>query len=139
MKVCCQRMGIIFSLHLALSALHFSLYSFLECHNYDYQLTNHQYVCTDLLTSQPESFREKNSEEIFFENITEENYYENILEENYHENILRNTTTTTLPPNPATTPTPLNVSQIVLNILSQLFLPLIPASFLHTVRTILSE
>ena len=130
MKVCCQRMGIIFSLQLALSALHFSLYSFLECHNYDYQLTNHQYVCTDLLTSQPESFRE---------NISEVKNYENITEENYYENILRNTTTTTLPPNPATTPTPINVSQIVLNILSQLFLPLIPASFLHTVRTILSE
>ena len=118
MKVCCQRMGIIFSLHLALSALHYSLYSFVECHNYDYDIAHHQYVCTDHLNA-AENFNQ------------EENILQSILP--------KNSSTTTIPPDPQTTPTALNVSLLVLNILSQLFLPFIPASFLYTVRTILSE
>ena len=43
------------------------------------------------------------------------------------------------PPNPATTASGTNVSLVVLNILAQLLLPFIPASFLYTVRTILAE
>ena len=51
MKVCCQRMGIIFAVHLVVSALQFSLFSFLQCHNYDYNLDDktNQYVCSDHL------------------------------------------------------------------------------------------
>ena len=49
------------------------------------------------------------------------------------------TSTAAPPPDPNTLPNSVNVSQIVLNLLSQLLLPLIPASFMYTVRTILSE
>ena len=106
MKVCCQRMGIIFAVHLVVSALQFSLFSFLQCHNYDYELDDNtnQYVCSDHLHAETRSL-----------------------------------TSSPAPPNPATLASPINVSLVVLNILSQLLLPFIPASFLYTVRTILAE
>ena len=107
MKVCCQRMGIIFAVHLVVSALQFSLFSFLQCHNYDYNLDNktNQYVCSDHLHAETRAF----------------------------------TPSPSPPPNPATIASPTNVSLVVLNILSQLLLPFIPASFLYSVRTILAE
>ena len=49
LKVSCQRMGIIFSVHLAVSGLQFSLYSFLQCHSYDWDMSLHQYTCSDHL------------------------------------------------------------------------------------------
>ena len=106
MKVCCQRMGIIFAVHLVVSVLQFSLFSFLQCHNYDYNLDNktNQYVCSDHLHAETWAV-----------------------------------TSSPPPPNPATVASPTNVSLVVLNILSQLLLPFIPASFLYTVRTILAE
>ena len=44
-----------------------------------------------------------------------------------------------IPPSPALMPGTVNVTVILLNVMSQLLLPVIPASFLHTVRTILAE
>ena len=104
MKVSCQRMGIILAAHLVVSALQFSLFSFLQCHNYDLDIKSHQYVCSDHLHAETRSF-----------------------------------STSPAPPNPATEASATNVSLMVLNILSQLLLPFIPASFLYTVRTILAE
>jgi len=117
MKVSCQRMGVIFIMHLVISALHFTIFSFVQCHNYVYNTRLHQFVCTDHLTA--------------------ENHRDNVPD-NFNI-LLRNTTTTSRPQNPATVPTVTNVSQMVLNILSQLLLPTIPVSFLYTVRTILQE
>ena len=104
MKVSCQRMGIILATHLVVSALQFSLFSFLQCHNYDLDIKSHQYVCSDHLHAETQSF-----------------------------------SSSPAPPNPATEASATNVSLVVLNILSQLLLPFIPASFLYTVRTILAE
>ena len=56
MKVCSQRMGSIFSVHLAVSALQFSLYSFVQCHNYDWDVREQHYVCSDHL--QAEHFKQ---------------------------------------------------------------------------------
>ena len=50
-----------------------------------------------------------------------------------------NITTIKPPPSPASLPSPVNLTQLVLNVVSQLVLPLLPASFLYTVRTILAE
>lgn len=104
MKVSCQRMGIIFASHLVVSALQFSLFSFLQCHNYDLDIQRNQYVCSDHLHAETQSLGSSPA-----------------------------------PPNPATVASATNVSLVVLNILSQLLLPAIPASFLYTVRTILAE
>ena len=49
MKVSCQRMGVLFSLHLGLAALTFSLFSFVQCHHYIWDIITKQYVCTDHL------------------------------------------------------------------------------------------
>ena len=111
MKVSCQRMGIIFSVHLVISAVHFFIYSLVQCHKYDYNVQNHQWICVDHLT-------------------------EADRQEDWNP---RNHTSTTIPPDPSTSPTPINIAQMVLNVVSQLLLPLIPASFLYTIRTILLE
>ena len=68
-------------------------------------------------------------------------YYKDYLESESWPPIHNTSSTSTAapPPDPNTLPNSVNVSQIVLNLLSQLLLPLIPASFMYTVRTILSE
>ena len=55
MKVCCQRMGIILTVHLVVSGLQFSLASFLQCHNYDFNQKTNQYVCSDHLLAETRS------------------------------------------------------------------------------------
>ena len=68
-------------------------------------------------------------------------YYKDYLDSESWPPIHNTSSTSTAapPPDPNTLPNSVNVSQIVLNLLSQLLLPLIPASFMYTVRTILSE
>ena len=116
MKVSCQRMGIIFILHLVISAVHFFIYSLVQCHSYDYNIHDHQWKCADHLTEADRHHQ-------------------------YQDWNPRNHTmmTTTIPPDPSTSPTPINIAQMVLNVVSQLLLPLIPASFLYTIHTILLE
>ena len=38
LKVSCQRMGVLFSLHLSLAAVCFSVFSFAQCHKYSWNL-----------------------------------------------------------------------------------------------------
>ena len=113
MKVSCQRMGSIFGLHLALASLYFSLYSFAACHQYDWDLTQQEYICADHIRATKEGREQEERIDVVF--------------------------TTSRPPNPATVPTPINVIVIVLNVLSNTLLPLIPGSFMYTVQTLLVE
>lgn len=113
MKVSCQRMGIIFGVHLALGSLYFSLYSFAACHKYEWSLSDNEYICEDHL-------RATNSGK-------------------EHEDQIDAIFTTSIPPNPSTIATPINVIVIVLNVLSNILLPFIPGSFMYTVQTLLVE
>ena len=111
MKVGCKRMGIVFGVHLALASLYFSIYSFAECHKYDWILQEKKYVCFDHLEATKNDYKESNASPV----------------------------TSPSPPNPSTIPTPINMVQLSLNVLSQSLLPLIPGSFMYTVHTVLLE
>ena len=115
MKVCCKRMSIIFIVHLALASLYFSLYSFAECHRYDWNLEENKWVCLDHLEET------KNSRE--------------------HEDRIDiiATSSPSRTPNPSTVATTKKVVEIVLNVLSNILLPLIPGSFVYTVQTVLVD
>ena len=106
-------MSIIFGVHLAIASLYFSLYAFADCHKYDWNLAEKEYVCLDHLIAT------KDGKE--------------------HEDRIDVLATTSRPPNPSTVPTPINVIEIVLNVLSNILLPLIPGSFMYTVQTLLAE
>jgi hypothetical protein len=113
MKVSCKRMSIIFGVHLALASLYFSLYSFAECHKYDWNLDQQEYVCLDHLTAT------KDGKDF--------------------ESTMNIQATSPIPPNPSTIPTPINIIQIILNVLSNSLLPLIPGSYMYTVQSLLVD
>jgi len=130
MKVCIQRMSLIFTPHLFLACLSFSLYAFAFCHSFDYNMQNNTWQCKDRLEEDSGG-----TPSIYLV----DNHNSSHLTTAFTTAGPQPNTTTTQQPDPSSLLSPLSVSTSVINVLANLFLPAIPAAFLYTVAEILGE